>query len=186
MSTFERHPDIQPQPQPSETTDGSWTIDTETSRAEFRVRGVFGHWVRGTIPIRDATVRAASPGTRPRSIEARLDPAGVSTGNDKRDQHLRSADFFDVASQPEWRFVSGSIRSGDGGWQVEGSLTVRGTTRPVHLAVRPPDDSGRIVATTTLDRRAFGVTWGPRLAVGHQVHVTIEAKLRPSEPPPAD
>src|SRR4051812_18346881 len=93
-----------------ESGTGTWTIDPDASSAEFRVRGMFGHQVRGAVPVTGGNVAVTGSPAVPTTIEARLDPASVRTGNDRRDEHLRSADLFDTAAHPEWSFVAESVQ----------------------------------------------------------------------------
>jgi polyisoprenoid-binding protein YceI len=108
-------------------------------------------------------------------VEADIGTASLSTGNDDRDTHLRSGDFFDVERYPTITFRSTSVRPlSDGSWEVVGDLTVRDTTRSVALHldfdgadVSPlGDERVGFSAATEIDRENFGLTWNMALETG--------------------
>lgn len=101
--------------------------------------------------------------------------ASVDTNEAKRDEHLRSADFFDAAKFPEIRFVSTSVKSaGDRRYDVTGDLTLRGVTRRVTLPVtflgvqKDPwgNEKAGFETAVTLNRKDFGVSWNKALDQG--------------------
>lgn len=152
----------------------TWALDAAHSSAEFSVRHLMIANVRGKIPIKSATiVRDENDITKSR-VEAELDVAAIDTGAADRDNHLRSADFFDVANHPTIRFVGTSIQEVEDGLRVTGDLTIRGVTRPVTLDVdllgeaKDPwgNTKAALEATTTFDRRDFGLTWNAALEAG--------------------
>ena len=109
----------------------------------------------------------------------------VDTRQDKRDAHLRSPDFFDVAKYPSATFVSTSVARGGSGFQVSGNLTLHGVTKPVVLDVSgsgtpiasPMDKKQHLgfEATTTIHRLDFGVgPTFPDAVVSDEVKITIE------------
>ena len=146
---------------------GSYRVATAHSTATFRARGLFGLPVRGSLPIRSGAVRIED-GTA--GVCAELDPAGLETGIARRDDHLRSPQLLDVARFPAIRF-DGEL---DGEDQVCGMLTVHGETVPTTLHVREIRRTGdrvEVVATTRVDRHAFGVS---ALRAIIQRHITVE------------
>ena len=125
-------------------------------------------------------------------IEATIDAASISTREPQRDQHLRSGDFLDVAAHPTIDFRSRHIvRTGRNTLEVTGDLTIRGVTRDIVLRVETDDAELRdpygnlrrgAVATTTLDRTDFGLTWNAvletgGLLVGEEIKVTVDVQL---------
>jgi len=113
---------------------------------------------------------------------ATIDLASVDTGNPKRDEHLRSATFLDVASHPRVTYESTGVRRAGGGWVVDGDLTVHGVTRPVPLAVAAtgfaadPDCGGHasFSATAVVDRTDFGIDgWTGGGVVGTKVRISL-------------
>jgi polyisoprenoid-binding protein YceI len=169
-----------------------WQIDPEHSSIQFKVRhlmvsnvkGVFSK-VRGVVEIddRDSTRMKA---------DVTIDTASIDTKVAKRDEHLRSADFFDVAKYPSMTFVSKRVvKEGDGRLRMVGDLTLRGVTREVTLAVEGPspeakDPWGNIrrgaSASAKINRKDFGLTWNKALetggvVVGDDVMIEIEVEL---------
>lgn len=164
----------------------TWTVDPVHSRAEFSVRHLMISNVRGSIPIKGGAILQHPDVTKSRVV-AELDVAGVTTGAADRDAHLRSADFFDAAHHPTMRFESTRVEEAGDGLRVHGELTIRGVTRPVALDVELAGEAkdpwgnqkGGAVATTTLDRRDWGLTWNAALEtggvlVGDKVKVTLD------------
>lgn len=126
------------------------------------------------------------------SVNARINAASVNTNIKNRDDHLRSADFFDVARYPVMIFTSTKIeKAGSDKLEVTGNLTLKGVTRPVVLHVdgltpEIRDPWGFIrrgaAATTTLNRRNFGITWNKTMdnggaVVGEEVAIQLEVEF---------
>ena len=146
---------------------GTWTIDPAHTTVSFvvrhlmsRVRGAFSE-VSGQIITR--------PDLAGSSTAATIAVSSVRTGNEMRDNHLRSADFFEAERYPVISFASTGLRPADGSWLMSGELTIRDVTRPVDLEVEflGTDPTGlqgeaRIgfSARGTISRRDFGVTFG--------------------------
>ena len=162
------------------TLTGRWALDPARSSVEltsramglFRVRGRFGE-VRGTGTI-------APDGRVSGSLT--LIAASLDTGNQRRDEHLRSADFFDCEQYPEITFTADSIRPAGQGATVAGALTVRGTTRPLSFeaAVTVRGD-GEIVleAVVPVNRADFGLTWNMLGMTGWISTVTVQVTFIP-------
>lgn len=145
---------------------GTWVADPVHSDVSFRVRHLGVGRVRGMFGLSSATLTVGADGFTGVRARAVVDTASVHTGNEVRDQHLRSGDFLDVAAHPTMTFVSTAIRDLDGDtFTVVGDLTLHGITRTVELATEfhgvGTDPSGvpRIgfSATTTISRADFGV-----------------------------
>jgi polyisoprenoid-binding protein YceI len=150
---------------------GTWTIDPAHTTVSFaarhlmsRVRGMFSE-VSGQI------VTGAAPSGS--TVTAVIAVSSVSTGHQMRDDHLRSADFFDSERHPVMRFASTALRPADGGWVLSGDLTILDVTRAVDLEVEflgtdPTGMQGEprigFSARATISRRDFGITFG--LAAG--------------------
>ena len=138
-----------------------WSLDPDGSSVGFTVRTMWG-----LIPVRGRFDRFAGSyevGRDGTTIELTIDAASIDTGNAKRDEHLRSPDFFDVDDQAQVRFRSTHVDViGDGILRVVGDLEVAGTVEPVELAatVRPAGGKFAIEATTTVDPRRFGMSRG--------------------------
>jgi polyisoprenoid-binding protein YceI len=148
-------------------------------------RGQF-HAVTGTLVLDRTDVERSR-------VEAAIDVASVDTNVAQRDEHLRSADFFDVANYPKMTFVSTAIRpQGDGRLQVVGDLTIRGITRPIAFDADPISDESKDpfgmikVGTSALakvSRKDFGLVWNAVLetggvAVGDEVKITLDLQFQ--------
>src|SRR4051812_27131609 len=157
----------------TETT--SWIVDPAHAEVGFAVRHLMISTVRGRFGAVEGTVTIDE--TRPESakIDVTADVASIDTRQEMRDNHLRSADFFDVANYPKLRFVSKKVR-GDlaGDFTVVGDLTIRGVTREVTLDVslqgRGQDPWGNeragFEAKGKISRGDFGLTWNQALEAG--------------------
>jgi polyisoprenoid-binding protein YceI len=172
---------------------GTYEVDPSHSSAAFSVRHLGLSKVRGGFAIVSGTIVIADDPTQS-SVEAVLDAASFNTGAADRDAHVKGADFLDVEQYPHLTFRSSGVRRSDGGWKVDGDLTIRDTTRPVTLDVEfegsntDPWGNGRIAftGTTEIDREAFGITWNQTLEtggvlVGKQVKVTIDVEAVASQ-----
>lgn len=174
-----------------------FTIDGAHSGAHFSVRHMMVSNVKGDFAgVTGKVVWSGDPATA--SIEATIDTSTIDTGVDKRDEHLRSADFFDVAKYPTITFKSKKVEAaGPGKLKVRGDLTMHGVTKEVVLDVDGPTAEfknpwGKSVigasASTTLKRTDFGLTWNKALEtggvlVGEDVLVTIELELIKADAP---
>ena len=168
-----------------------WNIDSSHSGVQFSVRHLMITNVRGEFTGLTGKVYfdPASPETA--TIEASVDASSINTREAKRDEHLRSADFFDTAQNPTISFKSTSIAKKGDGFALTGDITIRGNTKPVTFVVeggttveKDPWGNSRIgaSATATIDRRDFGLTWNSAIEsggvlVGHDVKLTIDVSL---------
>lgn len=147
-------------------------------------RGQF-HGVSGTLSLDRTDVSKSR-------VEAVIDVASVDTHESQRDEHLRSADFFDAASHPTMSFVSRTIEGrSDGRLRVTGDLTIRGLTRTVTLdadaiSEEAKDPFGSIkvgtTAATSISRKDFGLVWNRVLetggiAVGDEVRIVLDLEF---------
>jgi polyisoprenoid-binding protein YceI len=172
-------------------TTTTWAIDPKHSTVEFSVRhmmvstvrGRFGA-VRGTLVLDEADITRSS-------VTAEIDVASITTGDEQRDGHVRSPDFFDVAAYPTITFVGTGIqRVDDERLRITGDLTIRGVTRPVTLAAtyngRGPSPFGFEVsgfsAEGSISRGDFGLNWNVALEAGGvlvsdtvRLHLEVEA-----------
>ena len=169
----------------------TWELDPAHSSIGFAIRHMMISTVRGQF--RTFTGKAvgdpASPGAA--SIEASIDAASIDTGNEKRDAHLKTADFLDVEKFPKITFKSKRIEpAGAGKAKVTGDLTLHGVTKQVVLDVEGPtpvikDPMGNTKAgahaTTKINRKDFGIVWnkamdGGGLMVGDEIDITIDVE----------
>lgn len=165
----------------------AYTVDKDHSQASFQVRhllsktaGRFNEFA-GTIVLDEQHLEAST-------VEFRIHAASVDTDNEKRDQHLRTADFFDVANHPDITFKSEKIRKvAKGRYEVTGKFSMRGVEKRLTLpvsylgVVKDPWGGKRagFSTTATLNRKDFGMVWNKALdtggyVLGDEVYVTVE------------
>ena len=169
----------------------TWQIDPAHSNVSFSVRHMMVSNVRGEFTKVSGTVEGDEKAPAQATITATIDATSISTREAKRDEHLKSADFLDVAKYPTITFKSKKIESsGSGQFKVTGDLTLHGVTKEVVLDVSDvtqpiKDPMGKTRAgahaTTKIDRKDFGVNWskamdGGGLVVGDDVAITIDVE----------
>jgi polyisoprenoid-binding protein YceI len=175
-------------------TAGTWDIDPVHSDVSFSVRHMMVSKVRGRFGSFSGQIATGEEITGS-SVTATIDATSIDTNNEQRDNHIRSADFFDVANHPTWTFVSSALRADDDELFLDGELTIKGVTRPVTMKLEVegfgPDAFGGtragFSASTTINRNDFGVDIampldGGGVVVGDKVTINleIEAVLRAS------
>ena len=167
-----------------------YNIDAAHSKAQFSVKHLMVSNVRGEFGKMSGTVFFDDKNPDATRIDATLDAATINTGVTKRDDHLRSPDFFDTAKFPTLSFKSKSAKKTADGLAVTGDLTMHGVTKEVVLNVEGPSaeikdpwGSQRRGATATakINRRDFGLSWGQALeaggvVVGDQIAITIDVE----------
>lgn len=152
----------------------TWTLDPAHSSVTFSAKHMMITTVRGSMAIRDFDLDFDPERMDASAVRVSLDAASIDTGQEARDQHLRSADFLQTETYPTIDFVSTRIERAGDDYRIHGDLTIRGVTRPVVLAAEfggtVPNMQGgtraAFSATTTLDREAFGLTWNVALEQG--------------------
>jgi len=166
----------------------TYTIDPVHSSVGFTIRH-FVAKVPGKFNAFRGTIRFDRENPAQSVAEATIDVASIDTGNQKRDNHLRSADFFDVAQFPQIKFKSTSWKStGETTFEVNGELTIKDVTKPVVLKVSSlgfaPGSGGAQLsgweATTTIDKKQFNVKDPPLLdaALGDDVFISINIEAK--------
>jgi len=163
---------------------GTWTVDAAHSTVEFVARHLMVTKVRGRFADYDATITIADDPAAS-SVDVTIQVASVTTGDEGRDGHLTSPDFFDTANFPTLTFKSTKVTPvGSDTWKVDGDLTVKDVTKPVVLDVEfggvATDPWGNqkafFSASTEVDREEWGLTWNQPLA-GGGVLVGKKAKI---------
>ena len=152
---------------------GVWTVDTSHSEVGFTARHLMVSKVRGRFTDYSATVTVA-PNVLDSTVEAVVQLESVETRDEKRDAHLKSADFFHVEEHPTMSFTSTGIREHGSDFYLDGDLTIRGTTRPVTfdlefngVATTPwGGRSAGFSAETEINRKDWGLEWNVALESG--------------------
>lgn len=169
-----------------------YVIDPSHTSVGFTVRHLMVTKVRGSFEKVSGTVKYDPNEPEKIVIDATIDAASINTGEAKRDEHLRSPDFFDVAKHPTLTFKSKKAKVlGKGKLEVIGDLTIRGVTKEVTLQVEGLDQEikdpwGNVrrgaTATTRINRKDFGLAWNQVLEtggvmVGEDVDIQIDVEL---------
>ena len=168
---------------------GTYGIDTVHSHVGFKVRHLVSK-VSGQFTDFDGTIVADFGKLDSSSVDFTIQAASIDTKNEKRDGHLRSADFFDVEKYPEITFKSSKItRIDDDSYAVAGTFTMHGVSKEITLTV---DFLGEMTAmggtragyelTTTINRKDYGVSWNRAIeaggiVLGDDVEVNIALEL---------
>ena len=176
---------------------GKWVIDSVHSHVGFTVKHMMVSKVRGNFKIFSGEfVTAENP--LQSSVTATIDLRSIDTGNEQRDDHIRSADFFEVETHPEMTFKSTGIRRDGANFILDGDLTLRGVTRQVPLQLEiegfglDPYNNTRagFSASGEINRSDFGVSYngpvpGGGTVVGEKVQIVleVEAILQTDEQP---
>lgn len=167
---------------------GTWVLDPSHSEVTFSVRHMMISKVRGTFGVKSATI-VAPENPLAATVEASVDVTSVDTKDEGRDQHLRSAEFFDIENYPTMDFRSTGVRLEDGDFLVDGDLTIRGVSKPATFSLdfggfgTDPWGNYKAGATakTVINREDFGLTWNAALETGGVLvgkDVTIELDLQ--------
>lgn len=165
---------------------GSWTIDAVHSDVSFSVRHMMVSKVKGRFgSFTGSIVTAENPLAS--GVTAEIDLNSIDTNNSQRDEHIRSADFFEVEKYPTMTFASTSVEPAGDDFMVHGELTLKGITKNVALKVElngiGPDPYGGIragfSATTEISRKEFGVDIdlpmdGGGVVIGDKVSISME------------
>ena len=175
-----------------------WVLEPGHTAAEFCARHMMVTYVRGHFKNVRGTIFFDPANPRSASVEVAIDARGIWTGEPERDAHLRSSDFLDVEKYSEITFRGNQVELiGENEAAVTGELTIRGVTRKATLDVRylgqwqtpwwedgadkGPRTRAGFVATATINRLDFGVSWNASLeregvVVGNMIEITIDAE----------
>jgi polyisoprenoid-binding protein YceI len=165
---------------------GTWTIDAVHSHVGFVIKHLMVSKVRGRFANLSGQI-TSTPDPLRSSVAVTIDATSIDTTNAMRDDHIRSGDFFDVENHPTISFASTAVRYEDGEYFIDGDLTIRGTTKPITLAVETPEfgpnpqggTKAGFSATTEINRSDFGVSYngpipGGGVALGEKVQIVLE------------
>jgi len=157
----------------TDLTPGTWTVDPSHSTVGFVARHLMVTKVRGRFASFTGTLTIAEDALRS-SVQASVDMASVATGDDGRDGHVKSADFFDVENFPTMTFTSTSITAKGDDYELAGDLTIKGVTKPVVFELEfegvNTDPWGNtkagFSAEAEINRKDWGLEWNVALDTG--------------------
>jgi len=158
---------------------GTWALDPSKSSAELRTKAMWG-----LVPVKATFAVVAGGGTVSQdgalTGTVTIDAASVNTGNQKRDTHLRSADFFETDTHPTFTYTaSGASAAGENQVTVTGTLEVKGLARPLDLDVEVVEvdaTSAVLRAQVDLDRAAWGITWA-KMGARLRNHIVVQLQF---------
>lgn len=169
-----------------------WIVDPGHSTVEFGVKHMMFTTVKGNFEKFEAEFTANPDDLTSADVSFVIDASSVHTRDEGRDQHLRSADFFDVENHPQIKFSSTKVtRTGNNQYDVTGDLTIRDVTKPITFHVvydgqgKTPfgDTVAAFTADASLDRHEYGLTWNVALEAGGvlvsqqiKIHAEVQAK----------
>lgn len=169
-----------------------WTIDPAHSEIHFKVKHLMITTVTGSFGKYEAEIVAPGDDLSKARVTFRAEAASVTTGNEQRDAHLKSPDFFDTAKHPHIVFTATRTEDvdHDGSWTLHGDLTINGITKPIALDVEfggvMKDPWGNTKAGVSihgkLDRKQWGLNWNAALEAGgllvsDEVRIACEVQL---------
>ena len=169
----------------------AWSIDSAHSQVGFAVKHLMISTVRGRFGAVSGTVSFPEGDYKDARADVTIDAASIDTREEKRDAHLRSADFFDVEAFPSLTFKSRRVQAIKGdAFQLVGDLTIKGITREVVLDVevegfqKDPwgNQKAGFSAATRINRKEFGLTWNQALEtggllVGDEIKISLDMQL---------
>lgn len=167
---------------------GTWVIDPVHTHVGFVIKHMMVSKVRGRFgTFSGQIVTAANP--LQSTVTATIEATSIDTDNEMRDNHIRSADFFEAENHPQITFASTGLRHEGGEFFLDGDLSIRGTTRSVTLAVETPafgpnpmgGTKAGFSATTEINRMDFGVSYngpipGGGVALGEKVQIVLDVE----------
>jgi polyisoprenoid-binding protein YceI len=172
------------------TTRLKWAVDKEHSEIAFKVKHMMITNVTGILSDYEITAESSGAKFADLSVEFVGKTNSITTGNQKRDEHLKSGDFFDTKSHPEIRFTSTKFKKLGDAYALSGDLTIGNITRNITLHVvyngLRRDPWGKVKAgfsvTGSINRADFGLTWnnpleGGGVLVGNDVTITCEIQM---------
>jgi polyisoprenoid-binding protein YceI len=155
---------------------GTWKIDPAQTTVEFHTKAMWVFPVKGRFHALSGVGTVGDDGSVTGSLI--MDATSVDTGNRRRDDHLRAADFFEVATHPSFTFnVSGATLSGAGQAILDGTLTIKGVTQPLPVPVTFTSTADGVdlrAEVSDLDRREWGLTWA-KMGTGVHNRLVVHA-----------
>jgi polyisoprenoid-binding protein YceI len=154
-----------------------YTVDANHTTVEFAINHMVIAKVKGTFHEFEGTIRYDEQNFKDWSIQGAIQVKSIDTGNMERDNHLRSADFFDVEKYPQITFQSKNIVKKGDGYIVVGTFTLHGVAKEVKIpfkitgAIKDPYGNERLglEAALTINRQDYGLTWNKTLETGQLI-----------------
>lgn len=177
---------------PSLALASNWSIDPDHSNVAFKVKHLMVSNVTGNFEKHTGIVEIDDKDITKSRVSVTIDINSINTHQQKRDEHLRSADFFNAAQYPTMTFVSKKVtKAANGALKITGFLTIHGITKEVVLNADPlspemKDPWGNVrcgtTATTRINRNDFGLTWNKALEtggllIGDEVVINLEIEM---------
>lgn len=169
-------------------------IDSAHSQVGFQVKHMMFSKVRGTFEEFSGTIEFDETNPANSSVNVEINPASINTRDEKRDEHMRSADFFGVDANPKMTFVSTDVKPDGDDYKITGDLTMNGITKSVVLDAefegKGPSPMGVEVygfsAETKISRKEFGMEWNAAIETGgvlvsDEVKITLEIEANPAQ-----
>ncbi|HEV2067927.1 MAG TPA: YceI family protein [Thermomicrobiales bacterium] len=176
------------------TRTSTWVIDTSHSSVEFAVKHMMFSTVKGSFTEFSGQIVLDEQNIENSTVTVDINPRSVNTRDEKRDEHLRSADFFGIEQNPTMTFVSTRIEADGDDLKITGDLTMNGATREVVLDAefngRGMSPFGMEVigytAKTKINRRDFNINWNAALEAGgmlvsEDVKITLDIEAVPAQ-----
>lgn len=169
-----------------------WSMDQAHSEIGFRVKHLMIAHVKGTFKTFDASIYTASDDFTTAEVNLWIDPSSIDTGDTKRDEHLKSADFFDVSNHKQITFTSSTLgkSDNDGNHELWGELTMMGVTKNVKLnaqfggIIKDPwgNEKAGFAVSGKINRSDWGLTWNTTLEAGgilvsDEISISCEIEL---------
>jgi len=170
----------------------TWKLDGAHTTIGFKVKHLMVSSARGNFTQFEGSIVAPDDTFADAKVEFTAQTASITTNNDMRDGHLKSAEFFDVEKFPTLSFTSKSFTKKDAGYEIVGDLTMKGVTKEVTLQATTDGigtgmEGGRVVGfdvTGTINRQDFGLSWNKSLETGGVVvgdTVTLDIHVEAKE-----
>jgi polyisoprenoid-binding protein YceI len=174
------------------TKETKWSIDQAHTEISFKLRHLMIAHVKGSFKTFDATIFTSDKDFTTAEIDLWIDASSIYTGDEKRDEHLRSADFLDVKNHKQITFVSSSLTKSDlgGNYELWGGLTMVGITKNIKLDVQlggiqnDPwgNEKAGFTITGKINRNDWGLKWNTvmetgGLMVGEEIVISCEVEL---------
>ena len=159
----------------AELPTGTWQLDPEQTSVTVTAKKLGLISVPGTLSLASGRIEVSAD-HQVTSVEVQIDAASYESANEKRNEHVRSADFLDASAHPTLEFRADAVAPTEGGYVTDGSATVKGRTTPVSLRISDVTVDGATAtfeASTTISRKAVGVDKLPAVIISTDIDVSV-------------